>query len=358
MNAKYLLALNANYRIGSQTLKKLLNIFGSGEGIWKANKIDIAEKLGEKIADKVFEAKATYDPDLILADLAKQNIGYITMYDKAYPSLLRESPDCPAILYVRGNVEILSRPSIAVVGSRKYTSYGKKISQELSKACSGAGLSIISGLALGIDAFAHRAALDLGNITVGVLGCGLDKVYPSSNLSLAHDIIDNNGAIISEFAPGTVAMKQNFPLRNRIIAGLSLGTLVIEAAEQSGALITALCALEYNREVYAVPGNIDSEMSVGTNMLIQKGAKLILNADDILEDLNFVSKSKEKISREILPDTKEEEMILEILKRGDKLVDDLSSETGLDIVTINTSLTLMEMKGFVENIGGGRYKIK
>lgn len=359
MQTKYLLALNAHEKIGSQTLKKALAPFEDNpEKLWKAGDSEIRKKLDSKIAELIIEAKNQFTPEEEIEKLQKFNIGYITMYDKEYPKLLAEAPDGPAILYIRGSLAALKIPSIGVVGSRKFSHYGQKVAYQLSKSCSEAGLGIVSGLALGIDAVAHKAVLDVGGITIGVLGCGLDRIYPASNLALGREIIEKNGAVISEFPPGTPPMKYNFPARNRIIAGLTLGTLVVEAAEQSGALITAYQALEYNREVFAVPGNIDSETSKGTNILIQKGAKLVTKPEDILEEFNIEAKNIEQKNRELLPENENEKIIYNVLSTGEKSVDMIISESKLNIITVNTCLTMMEMKGMVDNIGGGRYKLR
>lgn len=359
MQTKYLLALNAHEKIGSQTLKKALAAFDDNpEKLWKAGDNDIRKKIESKVANLIIEAKNQFDPEVEIEKLQKFNIGYMTMYDKNYPTLLKEIPDSPAILYIRGSISAFKNPSIGIVGSRKFTHYGQKVAYQLSKSCSEAGLSIVSGLALGIDGVAHKAVLDAGGITIGVLGCGLDKIYPASNLNLAREIIEKGGAIISELPPGTPPLKFNFPARNRIIAGLSLGVLVVEAAEQSGALITAYQALEYNREVFAVPGNIDSETSKGTNLLIQKGAKLVSSAEDIFSELNIKLKKSEQKSKEILPNTEEEKKILEILKSGERIIDNIMAESELNIVAVNMALTTMEMKGMVENIGGGMFKLR
>lgn len=359
MNDKYLLALNAHEKIGSQTIKKVLASFDNNiEKAWQAKYDELIRKLGEKIAQLVIEAREQFNPDHEIEKLQKLGIGYMTMYDKEYPPLLKETPDCPAILYIKGNVSALKKASIAIVGSRKFTNYGQKIAKELSKKCTEAGLVVVSGLALGIDTAAHKASLEGGGITVAVLGCGLDRVYPVSNFGLAREILNRKGAIISEFPPGTPALNYHFPQRNRIIAGLSLGTLVVEAAEESGALITAYLALEYNREVFAVPGNIDSDASRGTNLLIQKGAKLVISAEDIFSELNIDVKKAQQQSREILPETKEEKEIVKILRQGEKIIDDIVVESCLNIIAINATLSMMEMKGLVENIGGGRYKLQ
>lgn len=353
-----MLTLAANPKIGSQTLKKILAVFADPEEIWSASTSEIRQKLGDKITESVIEARQKYSPDAELEKLVKLDIGYMTIYDKEFPPLLREIPDCPAILFIRGNPEALKFPSIAIVGSRKYSNYGAKIATKLVADCVSNGLAIISGLALGIDAIAHQSALDHQGLTIGVLGCGLDRIYPVSNYHLGEEIISSGGVIVSEFPLGMPPMKQNFPMRNRIIAGLSLGTLVIEAAESSGSLITAGLALEYNREVFAVPGNVDSQTSVGTNKLIKDGAIPTTEVGDILKVLNIEEKSSASRVKEILPETAEEKIIAGILQAGEKSGNELVKLAKLNVITLNSTLTLMEMKGMVENIGGGRYKLK
>lgn len=359
MQTEYLLILNAHEKIGSQTIKKVLASFDDDvDKLWEANEDMLRERLGHKIASLIIEAKNKFNIESEIEKLQKSDIGYITMYDKNYPALLKEVSDHPAVLYVKGNIEALKMPSIAVVGSRKFTNYGRKIAYELSKECSNAGLSIVSGLALGIDAVAHRAALDVNGITVGVLGCGLDRIYPATNFVLGKEIIERGGVIVSEFPPGTPPLVYNFPQRNRIIAGLALGTLVIEAAEKSGALITAYCALDYNREVFAVPGNIDTETSKGTNVLIQKGAKMVIKVEDIFEELDVEIKKSEQKSKEIFPESDEEVKILNCLSSGDKSIDEIIYESKINIVALSSTLSLMEMKGIIENLGGGRFKLR
>lgn len=355
---EYLLALNAHPKIGSQTIKKMLAVFcDNPKKLWESDGSKIGEFCGDKVKRIFLEAKNTYIPENEVEKLKKFDIGYITIFDKEYPEIMKEMYDAPVILYLKGNTKAFKSSCLAVVGSRKFTSYGKRVAQKLSKDCAEAGLSIVSGLALGIDAEAHRAALDVGGITIGVLGCGLDKIYPSSNQGLANDIVNNGGLIISEYPPGTEAFKQNFPARNRIIAGLSRGILVIEAAEKSGALITALAGLEYNRDIFAIPGPIDSETSQGCNYLIQNGAKLITKAEDILSELNIeMLKSTEKI-KELIPESEEEKKLIEILSRDEVHPDVIVQESGMNVIALNSLLTIMEMKGLIENVGG-RYRRK
>ncbi|MFH1412752.1 MAG: DNA-processing protein DprA [bacterium] len=218
------------------------------------------------------------------------NDGVIKFNDSNYPALLKQIHDPPHILYCRGILNPqLTKFTLAVVGSRKHSPYGHQVIRKLVSELSKLGITIVSGLAFGLDALAHQTALDYHGKTIAVLGSGLDdyNIYPSENLQLAHQIIANNGCLISEYAPGTGAQKYHFPMRNRIISGMSLGTLVIEAAERSGSLITARYALEQNREVMAIPGRIDSSTSKGTNNLIKMGARPVTSIDDILETLNL-----------------------------------------------------------------------
>jgi len=353
MSDKYYLALNAHPKIGSQTIKKAVNAFdGSVDNLWSASSAQVRNRLEKKISDLVLEAKGEYSPDEELAKLLKLNIGYITNRDKQYPKLLKEIPDHPVVLYARGNIDVLSSPALAFVGSRKYSEYGKRSCRSIINQMNGAEVCIVSGLALGIDAIAHSAALENDLSTVGVLGCGLDRIYPVSNYQLGESIIKSGGAIISEYPPGTPPMKQNFPARNRIIAGLSLGTVVVEAAEKSGALITALEALDYNREVFAVPGNIESETSKGCNQLIQQGAKLTTGAEDIFLELNFEIENQKIKSQKAMPENEIEAEILKITSEKTH-VDMLVGKSKYNVVEISGALTTLEMKGNLENVGGG-----
>ncbi len=327
------------------------------DNLWQASPGEVRNKLPKKIADLVLEAKNEYKPEEEFKKIQKLNIGYITNEDKEYPKLLEEIPDHPVVLYVRGNAKILSMPALAFVGSRKYSDYGKRSCKKLINQMNGTEVCIISGLALGIDAIAHSSALENDLQTVGVLGCGLDRVYPVSNYQIGENIIKSGGAIISEYPPGTPPMKQNFPARNRIIAGLSLGTVVVEAAEKSGALITALEALDYNREVFAVPGNIESETSVGCNQLIQQGAKLVTNVSDIFDELNFETANQNKKSENLMPENEVEAAILEVMLGEKTHVDMIANKCKYNIVEISSALTTLEMKGNLENVGGG-YWIK
>ena len=355
MNSKYLLALNAHPKIGSQTLKKISSAYDNADILWNTSESNLSCRLGEKIAKLIVEARTKYDPEEEIDKLARYGVGYITISDKNFPKALKEVYDCPVILYIKGDLEVLNSVMLGVVGSRKYSDYGKNYSYKIARECAEAGVTIVSGLALGIDAFAHQATVDCMGKTIGVLGCGLDAIYPISNFHLGQKIIQNGGAIISEFPIGTPPMKQNFPARNRIIAGLSAGVFVVEAAERSGALITAYQAIEYNRDVFALPGDINRETSAGTNKLLQEGAKLVTCSEDILIELNVKMRSSVKKILEIIPENDDEKKIIDLLRLDEMAVSEIIAKSGLNIVAVNTALTFLEMKGIVLNRGGGRY---
>ncbi len=354
---KIILALNAHPKIGSQTLKKLIFAVNNPEQLWILPKNELSKKLEPKLLDLLFDAREKYLPEEELELLKKYDVGYVTIFDKEYPALLKEIPDAPVILYMRGDINALKSPGLGVVGSRKYTDYGASVAYKLTKALAENGLTIVSGLALGVDAIAHQATLDAKGVTVGVLGCGLDRIYPVSNYNLGKTMIETGGAVISEFPIGTPPTNYNFPIRNRIIAGLTLGTLVIEAAEDSGSLITAGLALDYNREVFAVPGPIDSPMSEGTNKLIKHGAVPVTCATDVLGVLNIEEKQSVQRAKELLPENAKEKKIVEILRSGERSGDEIIKVSKLNVIELNSVLTMMELKGMVKNIGGGRYKL-
>jgi DNA processing protein len=353
-DVKYWVALSTHQKIGARTLAKLHKRFKKLERVWQASRRDLLEaELDLTQADAVFEVIKKKDPDAELGKVAKYQVKPLIFLDPQYPTLLSELPDPPGLLYVKGKL-LKDDLALAIVGSRKYTSYGKRVTESLVYPLVQNGLTIVSGLALGIDSIAHEATLAAKGRTVAVLGCGLDQIYPISNIRLADKIIATGGAIISEFPLGMPALRYNFPIRNRIIAGLSLGTLVIECAEGSGSLLTAKAALEYNREVFAVPGDIFSETSVGTNRLIKMGAKMVTGYQDILEELAIEEKAKINQAREVIASTPEEKILLDLL-REPKLIDGLIAASGLSAATVNSLLIQMEMKGLIKNLGGTRY---
>jgi DNA processing protein len=286
--------------------------------------------------------------------MANNDIEKITLEDNSYPKILKEIHDPPKTLYIRGSFSKQDKITIGVVGTRGYTSYGKRATEDIAGSLAEAGITIVSGLAKGIDTFAHKAALDRDGRTIAVLGSAIDSnsLYPACNRKLA-DKIAQNGAVISEYPSGIKSERWFFPQRNRIISGLSLGVLIIEAPEKSGALITAMQAVEQNREVFAIPGPIYSQNSSGTNKLIQMGAKLVTCANDILEELNLPLLEKKK--KKFKPENKWEEILFNILGKEPIHIDEINKKSNLDAGLVSSTLITLELRGIVKQHGGGYY---
>ncbi len=356
---KYWIAISQFAKIGASRFARFYNYFPNMEVAWRASYNELLKSgLEQKIAEEFILIRGNINPDLELGKVDAENIKVITIKDEKYPKLLQEIFYPPALLYVKGNLENLNQQfNLAVVGTRKASNYGQQITMELVKPLSQNGFTITSGLALGIDAIAHQAALEVKGKTIAVLGSGVDQqsIYPASNRFLAKNILDNDGTIVTEFPIGMLPLKHNFPTRNRIIAGLSLGTLVIEAAESSGALITAYCSLEQNREVFAVPGSLYNRNSMGTHKLIQKGAKLVTGYQDILDELNLREVKNYVTNQKILPQTLEEKIIMENIDKDPKHIDQIIKECNLTASVVSSTLSLMEMKGLIKNLGGQNY---
>ena len=276
--------------------------------------------------------------------------------NRSYPSRLKEIYDYPPVLYVKGNLLPEDELSVAVVGTRKPTVYGRQVTEELVTELSRNRITIASGPARGIDTIAHHTALKNGGRTIAVMGCGVNVIYPSENTALAKQILEN-GALISECAIDAGPRPENFPRRNRILSGLTLGTLVTEAGEGSGALITADYALEQNREVFAVPGSILSPQSAGTNRLIQQGAKLVRTAFDIMEELNVRAVAGQFEFKEVLPDNDMEKQLLKFLGVEPVHIDEVCRASGLPTSTVSSTLAMMELKGMVKQSGGMNYSL-
>ena len=352
----YFNAFNLIPQIGPARFRKLLHFFESPKAAWQANPSQLAEAgLEEPVIAKVIEARRKIDPELEFSKLADYGLTLLTYLDDGYPKLLREIPNPPTVLYVKGELLPADDLGIAVVGTRKSTPYGRQAVEEIVRDLVRANLTVVSGLAHGIDALAHNFAVHYNGRTIAVLASGLDTIYPVSNRLIAEKILAGHGALISELPLGTVPLKHFFPYRNRIISGLSLGTVVIEAAADSGSLITARHALEQNRQVFAVPGSIFNPASVGPNHLLKLGAKPVTSAADILEDLNLETIQQQIIVEEIIGDNEEEQLILKILKREPTHVDAVVKTTGLSTATVAATLTIMEMKGKVRNLGANQY---
>lgn len=344
-------ALRSTFDFGFETFQKIKEVFKKPRHAWQASS-SFYKKCGfEKgIVEKIGNRKRI-DPSESYKKLRKQNIEVISYDSKEYPSILKEISSPPPVLYYRGDIRLAAHHDmLAVVGTRKATNYGKAAVQKILSGFSQTSIIIVSGMALGIDGEAHETALSLGLKTIAVLGSGLDdaSIYPQSHLSLARDIL-KTGLLISEFPPESESFPSNFPRRNRIISGLALGTLVIEAKEPSGALITAYRALEQNREVFAVPGSIFSSTSVGCNKIISKGAHVVTCAEDILMELNIKSNtSSTQFSHE---------PIMKFLLEKPLTFDEISDKTQFDIQTLSTKLLELEIDGKVAKKGGMYYKV-
>ncbi len=355
---KYWVALNNFPKFGPVRIKRLKKHFPNMESAFKASANELNRAgIENKLTDEFLAARININPDQLLEQLNQEGINVITIENKNYPKLLSEIYDPPQLLYYKGQLETQDEFALAVVGTRKYTNYGKQVAEQIVKDLALNNLTIVSGLALGIDALSHLAALEVKGRTIAILGSGLDKqsIYPSANRYLADKIIASGGAVISEFPLGTPPLKHHFPQRNRIISGLSLGTLVIEAGEKSGALITASHALEQNREVFTVPGSIYSPASAGPNQLIKLGAKTVTSAADIIETLDLAQVTAYIDNKKIIPESAEEEKIISHLTHEPAHINELVRLTKLDTGIINSTLTIMEMKGMIRNLGGMQY---
>src|SRR3989338_3913709 len=358
---EFWVATSAIPGVGTATFNYLLKKFKRLQKFWNALASEIQKlKLDSKTRESIIRFRNEVSPRLYLDTVYERGIKVISVVDRDYPANLRQISDAPPVLYFRGNLLPQDDLAIAVVGARFATSYGRQVTEQLVGSLVASGLVIVSGLARGIDSFAHRAALEAGGRTIAVLGSGVDTIYPPENKKLAEEIV-KNGALVSEFPLGFPSVPSNFPARNRIISGLSLGVLVTEGAIDSGSMITAGQAAEQGREVFAVPGPITGKMSEGANNLIKEGVHPVKEAVDILEILNIERKRRILDAKDsplrIKPNDKMQAKILEILDGQSKHIDLIARETGFSIDKVNSALGLMEIKGFVKNYGAGMWGI-
>ncbi len=350
----YLVATSAIPGVGTATFNYLLKHFKTLRKFWEADQAAIEKlKVDGRTRQSILEFRAKVDPKVYLSTVYERGIKVFSSQDRDYPANLRKISDPPPVLYVKGQILPQDDLAIAVVGARYATTYGNQVTQKLVKELVSAGLTIVSGMARGIDSFAHRAAIEVGGRTIAVLGNGVDLVYPPENKNLYEQII-KNGAVVSEFPLGFPSVPSNFPARNRIISGLSLGVLVTEAAVNSGSLITAGCAAEQDREVFAVPGPINSKMSEGANKLLKEGVHPVTEVADVLEILR-VEKVQRQISQSqgVKSKDKTEIAILKTLEGEARHVDKIVLETGLPIDKVTASLSMMELTGMIKNYGSG-----
>ena len=338
-------------------LGQLENYFGNLEDAWKAPP---AELKRARLDNNVVQAITSWRPKVSLETemekLDRYGVKVLTHHDRGYPSRLKEIYDYPPILYVRGSLLPEDEWCLAVVGTRRATVYGRQVTEEMVADLARSKITIVSGLAKGIDTIAHHSALETGGRSIAIFACGLDTIYPSENANLARRIIEQ-GAVISEYPLGTKPRPDNFPRRNRIMSGMSLGVLAVEAGQTSGALITTTLALEQNREVFAIPGSILSPASRGTNRLIQEGAKLVHDYTDILEELNLTAVAQQMEMKEIIPASETESLLLKQLSAEPTHIDEVCRSSGLPVSTVSGTLAMMELKGLIKAVGGMKYAL-
>ncbi|HLY30465.1 MAG TPA: DNA-processing protein DprA [Ktedonobacterales bacterium] len=355
----YWLALNRIKGIGPARFKLLYDALGSAQAAWQAMPSDWQTAgLDARTAAAFEQQRRRINPAAEVERLVKTRVGVVRLIDDGYPRLLREIAAPPPLLYLRGALKPEDEWAIAIVGTRRVSAYGRQVTERLATELVGQRITVVSGLARGVDSCAHTAALAAGGRTIAVLGCGPDLVYPPENARLAARIVEEaGGAIITEYAPGVQPEAGNFPARNRIISGLSLATLITEAPEDSGAMITARFAGEQGRDVLAVPGPITSRGSGGTNRLIQDGAKLIMDVNDVLAELNLHLVPQQMELREELPaDAVEAQLLAALRAAGDpQHIDDLCRATGLPTAQVSGALVMMELKGLARLVGPMTY---
>jgi len=339
--------------LSGAALRRLLSAFGDPQRVLAAGRSALARQVGDAAADALAQP-ATAALEAVAAWLEDPANRVVTLADAEYPPQLLQSADPPALLYVKGRVELLSRPAVAVVGSRNATAQGLANAEAFARTLSDAGLTIVSGLALGVDAAAHRGGLAGAGASVAVLGTGPDVVYPARNRALAHEL-GARGALVTEFPLGTRPLAANFPRRNRVISGLALGCLVVEAAVDSGSLITARLAAEQGREVFAIPGSIHSPLARGCHALIRQGAKLVETANDVLEELRMPAAAARALDADPPADT-DSRRLLEALGDDPCDLDTLAARWGRGAAETAARLTQLELDGHVALLPGGLYQ--
>ncbi|MBI4200445.1 MAG: DNA-protecting protein DprA [Chloroflexi bacterium] len=353
---RYWVALSHVPFVGRARFQLLEQRLGSLKEAWRAPASRLKEAgLDDRATAVLVAVRARLDPDAEMERLARLGIHAFTWNDPEYPPRLKEIYDLPPVVFVKGTLLPEDERSVAVVGTRRASAYGREVASLLSRDLAQHGVTVVSGLARGIDAIAHRAALEAGGRTIAVLGNGLDVVYPPEHAALAEEIAER-GALVSEHPLGVRPEAKNFPRRNRIMSGMTLGTLVVEAPEGSGALWTVRHALEQDREVFCVPGSIFSPTSRATNLLIQQGAKLVMDYRDVLEELNLAGTGEQLPLPALLSPTDDTEAVLLGRLSYEPLhIDEVRRQAGLPMPTVSSTLAMMELKGLVKQVGAMRY---
>jgi DNA processing protein len=352
----YWVGFNHVRGIGAVRFRSILDFFGNLETAWQAP-TDALTSLGfsSRIIDSFVQVRQGIDLDRIMGRIAQQGIHVITWADDEYPRRLKEINQPPPVLYVKGDLLLQDDLAVGIVGTRRITGYGRQVTEEFASRLGMEHVTVISGMARGVDSIAHAAAIKSGGRTIAVLGSGIDQIYPPENRQLAEHIAQN-GAVISDYPPGTSPDASNFPPRNRIISGLSRAVIIVEAGEKSGALITAGFAADQGRDVFAVPGGIYAPQSKGTNALIQRGASPLLRIEDLLESLDILQAQRHQYAQLALPADGMENILYQLLRNEPLHIDDITSRSGLPIEQVSATLTMMELKGLVRLSGAMQYQ--
>lgn len=352
---KYWIGFNIVKGIGPVRLQTLLDAFGDVKSAWQASPAQLrAAGLSDSLARRVQQVRDETDFPALMARLKDEAIQVLTWHDEAYPAQLKEIPQSPPVIYLRGSLWKEDRRAVAIVGTRRFTSYGRQVAEHIARTLAHQRVTIVSGLARGIDGISHQAALDAGGRTIAVLGSGVDHIYPPEHRQLAREIV-KSGAVISDYPLGTPPEGQNFPPRNRIISGLSRAVIVVEAGERSGALITARYAADQGREVFAVPGNIFAPQSKGPNALIKQGAYPVVEAHDIMEVLDLPQRKETDSAPFCLPSDPTEAKLFQLLDLEPRHVDEICTLAGLPVEQVTAALAVMEIKGMVRKTGRMEY---
>ena len=350
----YWIAFTRIPRIGTMRVARLEAYFATMAEAWRAGPSDLrAAGLDQATVSSILEERSKIDPLNELDLVGKAGVKAYTWNDPEYPPRLKEIDDKPPVLFVRGELIPDDEWAVAIVGTRRASPYGRQAAEHFSTDLARQGITVVSGLARGVDGVAHRSALAIGGRTIGVLASGLDIIYPPEHAKLSGEVTQH-GALVSEYPLGTKPRADYFPRRNRILSGISLGVLIVEGDEDSGSLITARAALDQNREVFAVPGSIYSPTHRGANKLIQKGeAKLVTRTEDILEELNLtMTTAPEQLElREVAPDDPTEARLLKVLTNQPSHIDDVQRASGMPIASVSSALALLELKGLVRQVG-------
>ncbi len=351
----YWVGFNLVRGVGAVRVKNLLDHFGKLEIAWDAPAgALISAGLPTRVVENFLVVRKQVNLEVVMQRVADSGVQVITWDDAIYPRRLKEIDQPPPVLFVRGSINVEDDWAVSVVGTRRVTPYGRQVASEIARYLAQNGVTVVSGLARGVDAIAHQTAMQAGGRTLAILGSGVDTIYPPEHRKLAEDI-SRQGAVISDYPLGTQPESRNFPPRNRIIAGLSLATIVVEAGETSGALITAEFAVEQGRDVFAVPGSILTPQSEGTNRLIEQGARPLLRMSEILESLKLEQIPEKQASRKAIAASPEENRLLSCLTQDPRHIDEICALSGLPIQAVSATLTMMELKGLVTQVGGMNY---